>query len=32
VEVINRMEPKPAFFIVCGDLLDAFPEKWPDIR
>jgi predicted MPP superfamily phosphohydrolase len=21
-----------AFFIVCGDLVDAFPEQWPDIR
>ena len=21
-----------AFFIVCGDLVDAFPEKFPEIR
>lgn len=21
----NRMEPRPRFFIVCGDLVDAFP-------
>ena len=26
------MSPKPAFFIVCGDLVDAFPDKWPEIR
>lgn len=32
VELLNRLEPRPAFFIVCGDLLDAFPEKWPDVR
>lgn len=32
VQVLNAMEPKPAFFIVCGDLVDAFPEQWPDIR
>lgn len=32
VAVINRMRPKPAFFIVCGDLVDAFPDKWPEIR
>ena len=23
---------QPAFFIVCGDLVDAMPDKWPDIR
>ena len=32
VELLNRMSPKPAFFIVCGDLVDAFPDKWPEIR
>ena len=32
VELLNRMNPKPAFFIVCGDLVDAFPDKWPEIR
>ena len=26
------MEPKPKFFIICGDLLDAWPDKWPEIR
>ena len=29
---VCRMSPKPAFFIVCGDLVDAFPDKWPEIR
>jgi len=29
---MNEMSPKPAFFIVCGDLVDAFPDKYPDIR
>jgi len=32
VDKMNKMEPKPAFFIVCGDLVDAFPDKYPDIR
>ena len=32
VEVMNRMRPKPAFFVVCGDLVDAFPDQYPDIR
>jgi len=32
VEKVNRMDPKPAFFILCGDILDAFPEQWPEIR
>ena len=26
------MRPRPAFFIVCGDLVDAMPDLWPDIR
>ncbi|KAH9365071.1 hypothetical protein HPB48_010517 [Haemaphysalis longicornis] len=25
VEAVNRMDPKPRFFIVCGDLVDAMP-------
>ncbi|KAH7947344.1 hypothetical protein HPB52_010256 [Rhipicephalus sanguineus] len=25
VEAVNRMEPKPRFFVVCGDLVDAMP-------
>jgi len=28
----NRMEPKPRFFIVCGDLVDAFPETYGELR
>ena len=32
VDILNRMNPKPAFFIVCGDLVDAFPDQWPQIR
>lgn len=26
------MRPRPAFFIVCGDLVDAMPDLWPDLR
>ena len=26
------MNPNPAFFIVCGDLVDAMPNEWPQIR
>ena len=26
------MNPTPAFFIVCGDLVDAMPDQWPQIR
>lgn len=25
VEAVNRMDPKPRFFVVCGDLVDAMP-------
>ncbi len=32
VKILNAMRPRPAFFIVCGDLVDAFPDKWPDLR
>eukprot|EP00095_Tigriopus_kingsejongensis_P000977 maker-scaffold39_size501901-snap-gene-1.11 protein:Tk00977 transcript:maker-scaffold39_size501901-snap-gene-1.11-mRNA-1 annotation:"purple acid" len=32
VTIMNSLRPKPKFFIVCGDLLDAMPDKWPDIR
>ena len=27
VEKINQMAPKPKFFVMCGDLCDAFPGK-----
>jgi len=32
VEILNGMKPRPAFFIVCGDLVDAFPDQYPEIR
>lgn len=25
VQKINSLEPKPKFFVICGDLCDAFP-------
>jgi len=25
IQRINRMNPKPKFYIICGDMLDAFP-------
>jgi len=27
---LNSMDPKPKFFIICGDLVNAFPEKFPE--
>ena len=27
VEILNSLQPRPAFFVVCGDLVDAFPDK-----
>ena len=32
VEILNNMQPRPAFFVVCGDLVDAFGDKHPEIR
>ena len=32
VQKVNSMDPQPAFFVVCGDMLDAFPDQWPEIR
>jgi len=32
VAIMNSLEVKPAFFIVCGDLVDAFADQWPEIR
>ena len=32
VEILNNLSPPPAFFIVCGDLVDAFGDKYPEIR
>ena len=27
IQKINVMQPKPRFFVVCGDLVDAMPGK-----
>lgn len=27
VKKVNAMRPLPAFFIICGDLVDAYPGK-----
>lgn len=27
IKVVNNLRPKPKFFIVCGDMIDAFPWK-----
>lgn len=35
IKAVNEMTPKPKFFIVCGDLVDAMPgndKKGPQIR
>jgi len=32
VAAVNAMSPKPRFFIVCGDLIDAFPHEFPELR
>ena len=32
VKMVNEMEIKPKFVIVCGDILDAMPERWPEVR
>uniref|UniRef100_A0A1B6CXE1 Serine/threonine-protein phosphatase CPPED1 n=1 Tax=Clastoptera arizonana TaxID=38151 RepID=A0A1B6CXE1_9HEMI len=32
VEKINRLNPKPKFFVICGDLCDAFYDKEPEVR
>jgi len=32
VEILNSLQPRPAFFVVCGDLVDAFADKYPEIR
>ena len=29
---MNEIRPRPAFFIVCGDLVDAYPGRYPEIR
>ena len=32
VNMVNGMDIKPKFVIMCGDILDAWPEKWPEVR
>jgi len=32
VEIMNNLTPRPAFFVVCGDLVDACPDKFPEVR
>ncbi|GAB6029177.1 hypothetical protein CHUAL_004952 [Chamberlinius hualienensis] len=32
VTAINRMHPKPKFFVICGDITDAFPEEYPEMK
>lgn len=32
VEQINKMNPKPRFFVVCGDLCDAMPDTEWELR
>ncbi len=27
VGIVNNMQPRPAFLVVCGDLVNAFPDK-----
>ena len=27
IQAINKMNPKPRFFVVCGDLIHAMPGK-----
>lgn len=30
VDHVNKMEPRPVFCVVCGDLVHAFPDKAPE--
>lgn len=32
VEQINKMNPKPRFFVICGDLCDAMYHNDPKMR
>lgn len=32
VNILNNLSPLPAFFIVCGDLVDAFEHQYPEVR
>lgn len=30
IQRINKMNPKPKFYVICGDMLDAFPYEEGD--
>jgi len=30
VDRLNQMHPKPKFFVVCGDLVNAYPQRFPE--
>ncbi|XP_021929548.1 serine/threonine-protein phosphatase CPPED1-like isoform X2 [Zootermopsis nevadensis] len=32
VAIVNQMRPRPKFFVICGDLCDAFPDGQQEIR
>lgn len=32
VDMVNGMQPQPKFVVICGDILDAWPQKWPAVR
>ena len=32
VKQVNLLAPLPLFAVMCGDLLDAYPEQFPEIR
>lgn len=32
IEIINTLQPAPKFVVLCGDLLDAPPDQWPEVR
>jgi len=32
VQEVNAMYPRPKFLVVCGDIVDAFPEQEPEVR
>jgi len=32
VQHVNTMQPRPRFMVICGDLLDAWPQTQADIR
>jgi len=32
VDHVNNMQPRPRFMVICGDLLDAWPQTQADVR